>query len=84
MCRKYLENEDINNEHLTITEKGRLQTVLNHWEWTSFENTSTNWWYILAMNYSHSLSLMTLLHLWIDDIHTFDSETFEIDLIKTI
>jgi len=77
MCRSYLENEQRNNTEITATEKGRLQSLINHWEWNSFENTSTNWWYILSMNHSHSVTLMTLLHLWIDDIEIFDSEAFE-------
>lgn len=76
ICKNYLENE-INNTNLTATEKDRLQLLIKHWEWNSFENTSTNWWYILAMNHSHSLSLMTLLHLWVDDVQPFDSEAFE-------
>ena len=77
ICRTYLENEYNNNDQITMTEKERLLNLLNHWQWNSFENTSTNWWYILAMNHSHSLSLMTLLHLWVDDIQPFDPETFE-------
>jgi hypothetical protein len=77
LCRSYLENEYNNNQQVTITERGRLLNLLNHWQWNSFENTSTHWWYMLAMNHSHSLSLMTLLHLWVDDIQSFDPETFE-------
>jgi hypothetical protein len=76
MCRNYLENER-QNPIITATEKDRLQSLITHWEWNSFENTSTNWWYILSMNHSHSLTLMTLLHLWIDDVEIFDSEAFE-------
>lgn len=77
MCRSYLENEYINNDQITMTEKERLANILNHWYWNSFENTSTNWWYTLSMTHSHSLSLMTLLHLWVDDIQPFDPENFE-------
>jgi hypothetical protein len=42
-----------------------------------FENESTNWWSALSFNHSKSLSLMTVIHMWIDDINTFDSEVFE-------
>ena len=77
ICRNYLDNEYRNNDQITMTEKERLLNLLNHWQWNSFENTSTNWWYILAMNHSHSISLMTLLHLWVDDIQPFDPEIFE-------
>lgn len=42
MCRSYLENEYNNNDQITMTEKERLLNLLNHWQWNSFENTSTN------------------------------------------
>lgn len=77
LCRTYLDNEYNNNAQITMTEKERLLNLLNHWQWNTFENTSTTWWYILAMNHSHSLSLMTLLHLWVDDIQPFDPDAFE-------
>ena len=81
MCRNFLENEHRNNDEITMTEKERLLSLLNHWQWNSFENTSTNWWSILCHNHSHSLSLMTLLHLWVDDVEIFDSEAFETSTI---
>jgi hypothetical protein len=77
LCKTYLENEYNNNDQITMSEKERLFNILKHWEWNTFENTSTNRWYLLVMNHSHSLSLMTLLHLWVDDIQQFDPETFE-------
>ena len=77
ICRSYLENEYNNNTQITMTEKERLLNLLNHWHWNSFETTSTNWWHTLSMNHSHSISLMTLIHLWVDDIQAFDPESFE-------
>ena len=77
MCRSYLENEYNNNNELTVTERNRLQSLLNHWQWNEFETSSTNWWYILTLNHSHSISLMTLFHLWTDEITIFDPELFE-------
>lgn len=77
MCRSYLENEYRNNSEITMTERERLLNLLNHWQWTSFEQASTEWWHTLCMNHSHSLSLLTLLVLWVDDIQQFDPETFE-------
>jgi hypothetical protein len=77
MCRSYFENEYRNNKEITMTEKERVFNLLNHWQWNIFENTSTDWWYALTMNHSYSLSLMTLLHLWVDDVQPFDPETFE-------
>lgn len=77
ICKKFLENEYNNNTGITLTEKNRLTNLLNHWQWNTFDSTSTDWWSILSFNHSHSISLMTIIHMWIDDIQTFDSETFE-------
>jgi len=77
ICRSYLENEYRNNSEVSMTERERLLNLLNHWQWTAFEQTSTEWWHTLCMNHSHSLSLMTLIVLWVDDIQQFDPETFE-------
>lgn len=77
LCRRYLENEYRNNAELSVTEKDRLLHLVNYWQWEDFQNNSTNWWYILSMNHSHSTSLMTLMHLWIDDIDIFDPDAFE-------
>ena len=76
ITRDFLENEN-NNSIITMTERERLQFLLNHWQWTIFENDSTNWWSLLSFNYSHSTTLMTVIHMWIDDINTFDPEVFE-------
>jgi len=72
----FFENE-YNNPMITWTEKERLQNLRNHWQLSSFENTATDWWSTLSFNHSTSLSLMTLIHLWIDDITVFDPEAFE-------
>lgn len=77
ICNQFLVNEYNNNTTITVTEKDRLTALLNHWQWTSFENTSTDWWTNLSFNHSHSISLMIIIHMWIDDIQTFDNETFE-------
>jgi hypothetical protein len=76
IVRDFLENEN-NNPTITVTEKERLRALLNHWQWDIFNNESTNWWYALSFNHSKSLSLMTVIHIWIDDINTFDAEVFE-------
>jgi hypothetical protein len=77
LCRNYLQNEYHNNNEITVTERDRLENLLHHWQWNEFETNATNWWYILSVNHSHSLSLMTLMHLWIDDVEVFDPEDFE-------
>lgn len=77
ICRSYLENEYRNNSEVSMAERERLLNLLNHWQLTAFEQTSTEWWHTLCMNHSHSLSLMTLIVLWVDDIQQFDPETFE-------
>jgi len=77
ITRDFLENEQQNNETLSLSEKERLLNILNHWEWNIFENASTNWWSTLSYNHSKSLSLITAIHLWIDDINVFDPDAFE-------
>ena len=76
ITKEFLDNE-YNNSTITVTERERLLNLGNHWQWNMFENNSTNWWSQLSFNHSSSLSLMTVIHMWIDDIHTFDSEVFE-------
>jgi len=68
---------EYNNPMITTTERERLQSLRNHWQWNIFDNTSTDWWSALSFNHATSISLMTLIHLWIDDITVFDSDAFE-------
>lgn len=77
ICKEFLDNEYQNNSTTTATERERLLTLVNHWQWNMFNNDSTSWWHDLSFNHSHSLSLMTIIHMWIDDITTFDAEEFE-------
>jgi hypothetical protein len=76
ITKDFLDNEN-NNSTTTATERERLLNLGNHWQWNDFDNNSTNWWSTLSFNHSKSLSLMTVIHLWIDDINTFDAEVFE-------
>ena len=78
ITREYIENEYNKNVAITVTEKERLRLLLSHWQWIIFDNDSTNWWTVISFNHSKSLSLMTVINLWINDINTFDSEAFEI------
>ena len=77
ISRDFLLNESLHNESMGDTEKQILQQLINHWEWNSFDNNSTNWWSTLSYNHSNSRTLMTIIHLWVDDINEFDMETFE-------
>ena len=77
ITRDFLENEYKNALPTTITERERLQPLLTHWQWNEFDHNSTNWWSTLSLNHSRSLSLMTVIHMWTDDINTFDAEVFE-------
>ena len=77
IARDFLINEHQNNSSITVTEKERVLNLLNHWQWSILEHTSSDWWHILSVNHAKSITLMTLIHLWIDDIHTFDMEAFE-------
>ena len=81
LCERYLSNEFYDNTTITLTEKDRVQKLLNHWDWVSFDGASTDWWRSLSSEHSKSLTLMTLIHLWIDDVNTFDVETFETSTI---
>ncbi len=76
ISRTFLENELYKNTSLTVTERERLQQLITHWQWSIFDNTAVMWWTGLTVH-SKSLTLMTLLHLWIDDISVFDPESFE-------
>jgi hypothetical protein len=76
ITREFLENE-LNNPELTVTERERIQTLLPHWNWQNFDTASTAWWSALALEHTKSLSLMTVIHMWIDDINIFDPDAFE-------
>jgi hypothetical protein len=77
ISKDFLTNEHTNNVQITGTEHGRLTSLLQHWQWDAFETMSTHWWYTLSMHHSHSVTLMTLIHLWTDDIQPFDPDAFE-------
>lgn len=76
ITKEFLENE-LENQLVTATERERIQRLLTHWQWTSFDNASTAWWSTLAFEHTKSLSLMTIIHMWIDNITEFDPEKFE-------
>lgn len=81
ICERYLNNEFYDNTTITATERERLAKLMTHWDWTSFDSASTDWWRMLSSEHAKSLTLMTLIHLWIDDVNTFDAETFETSTI---
>ena len=76
ITREFLENE-LNNPVLTMTERERIEALLPHWIWNTFDTTATAWWSTLALEHTKSLSLMTVIHMWIDDINVFDPDAFE-------
>ena len=78
ITKEFLENELLKPE-LTATERVRVQILLEHWQWTTFDTSSTAWWSTLAFEHTKSLSLMTIIHIWIDNITEFDPESFETD-----
>ena len=77
ITKEFLDNEYHNNSTITATERERLLNLGNHWQWNDFDGNSTNWWSALSLNHSSSITLMTVIHLWIDDIQQFDPEVFE-------
>lgn len=76
MSRDFLINE-LNNITLSSSEKNRLDLLITHWQVGDFENNSTNWWSVLSHNHSKSITLSILMHLWIDDMTSFDLDQFE-------
>ena len=77
ITKEFLDNEYHNNSTITASERERLLNLGNHWQWNDFDGNSTNWWSALSFNHSSSITLMTVIHLWIDDIQQFDPEVFE-------
>jgi len=77
ISRQFLDNEYRNNQQITATERDRLLNLINYWQWNTIDNTSVLWWSSLSSNHAKSLSLMTLIHMWIDDINVFEPESFE-------
>lgn len=77
ITREFLENEVNNNTLISATERERLHRLLEHWQWNTFDTASTTWWSTLAFDHTTSLSLMTIIHMWIDNITEFDPEHFE-------
>lgn len=75
ISRQFLENEYHKNAAITITERERLLNLINHWQWNTFDTTSELWWQALSFNHAKSLSLLTMVHLWIDDMNTFETST---------
>ena len=80
ICYDYLQNETHNVE-ITGTEYIRLTALLHHWNWETFEQSGSAWWSVLSSIHYKSVVLMTLIHLWIDDIQTFDPDAFETSTI---
>ena len=76
ITKEFLENE-LQKPELSTTERVRVDRLLAHWQWNTFETTSTAWWSTLAFDHTTSLSLMTIIHIWIDNITEFNSEIFE-------
>ena len=76
ITREFLENE-LNNTLVTVTERARINALLEHWNWQNFDTAATAWWSALALEHTKSLSLMTVIHMWIDDINVFDADAFE-------
>jgi hypothetical protein len=60
-----------------VTERERLTQLLQHWNWDAFDGAARYWWNSLALQHSASLSLMTVINLWIDNVTPFDDTAFE-------
>ena len=77
ITRDYLENACGPYSDITVTERGLLIPLLQHWDWAAFDTTAVAWWTALSTSHYASLSLMEVINIWIDDILAFDPDTFE-------
>ena len=50
----------------TTTEKEQLTSIMNHWQWSIFENNSTTWWHMLLENHLHCVSLLAVINMLVD------------------
>jgi hypothetical protein len=50
----------------TTTEKEQLTSIINHWQWSNFENDSTTWWQALLENHLHCVSLLAVINMLVD------------------
>ena len=68
---RFLRNEITNNNlHIEETERRAINNLLGHWQITSVENNSTNWWSTLLYNHSNCESFITIIKsyvVYIDD-----------------
>jgi hypothetical protein len=81
ITKEFLENE-CNNSSITPIEKERLLNLQNHWQWSNFDNDSTNWWSELSFNHPRSTSLIPAIHRWIDG-HQYSSTYFDNARVQT-
>lgn len=81
ITKEFLENE-YKNSSITPVEKERLLNLQNHWQWSNFDNDSTNWWSELSFNHSRSTSLIPAIHRWIDG-HQYSSTYFDNARVQT-
>jgi hypothetical protein len=76
LCELYLNNE-LHDGIQTVSENTRLHALVDHWKWSTFETSASDWWKTLSIEHARCHTLMTLIHLWIDDIQTMDGDMLD-------
>jgi hypothetical protein len=78
---QYIHNELNNNSiHLSETERCLLTNLITHWHINNTESNSTMWWSTLLYNYSGSMTLKTIISVYVceTDIDSTDDSTLGI------
>lgn len=65
----YLRNELINNNlNIREVERNAITNLLGHWQITSMESNSTNWWTTLLRNFSESETFLHIIKSYVENI----------------
>lgn len=67
LCKAFLENE-LQDQQLKISQRERIEALLAHFDWTSFDTRAMDWWITLSMNHSRCGTLVDLINKWITGI----------------
>jgi hypothetical protein len=65
----YLRNELINNNlNIREVERNAITNLLGHWQITSMESNSTNWWSTLLRNFSDCETFLHIIKSYVENI----------------
>ena len=81
---RYLKNEITNNNlHIEETERRAINNLLGHWQITSVENNSTNWWSTLLHNHSNCETFITIIKSYVVYIDDSSKEVSDNNSVST-